>query len=196
MRILIFTTQDRFFLSHIKERAIFFKNQGCIVGVAAQKTSDEFVCEIESLGFSFFDTKIERQSVNPFLALAHLARLFLIYTRFKPDISYNLGAKAIFYGTFIARLCDPSVGVVNAPIGLGFVFASDSVKAKCLKPLVLLLYRLFLNPSKLFSALTTYFLGLYIFLLINFEKTRFINVNENINTSFTTYKMLSDKDIP
>lgn len=148
MRILIVTTQDRFFLSHIRERATYFKEQGCVVGVAAQKTSDDLVKKILSLGFAFFDTKIERQSINPLTQIVAISRLFKIQTQFKPDISYHLGAKAIFYGTFVARLYNAKVGIVNAPIGLGYVFASNSLKAKVLRPVVLLFYRLFLNPPK------------------------------------------------
>lgn len=148
MRILIITTQDRFFLSHIRERAEYFKDQGCIVGVAAQKTSEDLIKKIQSLGFFFFDTKIERKSINPISQIVALYRLFKIHSLFKPDISYHLGAKAIFYGTFITKLCNPNIGIVNAPIGLGYVFASNSFKAKCLRPLVLLFYKLFLNPTK------------------------------------------------
>lgn len=148
MRILILTTQDRFFLSHIVERANYFKEQGCIVAVAAQKTSDEFTEKIRLLGFTFFDTKIERQSINLFTQFAAILRLLKIQFIFKPDISYNLGAKAIFYGTLTARLHDCNVGIVNAPIGLGYVFASKGLKARILRPVVLFAYRLFLNPTK------------------------------------------------
>ena len=147
MRILVVTTQDRFFLSHIQERASYFKKQGCIVGVAAQKTSDDLVAKIRDLGFSFFDTGIERQSVNLFSQISALIRLFKIQSIFKPDISYHLGAKAIFYGTFVARLYNSKVGILNAPIGLGYVFASESIKAKLLKPIVLWCYKHFLNPK-------------------------------------------------
>ena len=147
MRILVFTTQDRFFLSHIQERASYFRTQGCVVGVAAQKTSDELVKKIQELGFCFFDTGIERQSINPFSQLLALLRLFKIQSAFRPDISYHLGAKAIFYGTFVSRLYNTKVGIVNAPIGLGYVFSSQTIKAKLLKPIVLQLYRVFLNPK-------------------------------------------------
>lgn len=147
MRILIITTQDKFFLSHIKDRAIYFKQQGCIVGIAAQKTSVDFVQEINKLGFTFFDTKIERQSINPFSQISALIRLFKIQVQFKPDVSFHLGAKAIFYGTLVSRLFNPRVGVLNAPIGLGYVFASNSVKARIIRPFVLLLYKFFLNPT-------------------------------------------------
>lgn len=148
MRILIITTQDRFFLSHIRERASYFKEQGCVIGIAAQKTSDELIKKIRSLGFDFFDTKIERQSVNPISQIIAIFRLFKIQTRFKPDISYHLGAKAIFYGAFAARLFNSRVGIINAPIGLGYVFASSTLKARLLRPPVLLLYKYFLNPKK------------------------------------------------
>lgn len=148
MRILILTTQDCFFLSHVKERALYLKKRGCDVGVAAQKTSDNIVKKIISLGFVFYDTQLERQSINPFSQFLALIRLLKIQQDFKPDVSYHLGAKAIFYGTFIARLINRNVGIVNAPIGLGYVFASKSLKARLLRPIVLFFYKLFLNPKR------------------------------------------------
>lgn len=147
MRILIITTQDRFFLSHIRERAVYFKEQGCSVGVAAQKTSEELVRQINNYGFTFFDTKIERRAINPFSQVNALYRLYKIQRKFNPDFSYHLGAKAIFYGTFTSRLNNPKVKVVNAPIGLGYIFASNTIKARLLRPIALFLYKLFLNPS-------------------------------------------------
>ena len=148
MRILIVTTQDRFFISHICERALYLKKNGCLVAVAAQKTSQSLVNKIEELGFSFFDSKIVRRSVNPFSQLLALIRLFRIQARFKPDICFQLGAKAIFYGTLVARIFNPKVGIVNAPIGLGYVFASKNVRAKLLRPIVLMLYKWLLNPQR------------------------------------------------
>lgn len=147
MRVLIVTTQDSFFLSHVRERAEYFKNMGAEVGVAAQKTSDSLVQQIESLGIPFFDTKLERKSLNPITQLKALFRLFFIQRSFKPNISYHLGAKAIFYGTATARIYNKKVAILNAPIGLGYVFASNQIKARLLRPVVISLYRLFLNPT-------------------------------------------------
>lgn len=148
MRILITTTQDRFFLSHILGRAAYFKNQGNVIAVAAQKTSADLVRKIELAGFVFYDTGIERQSLNPVTQIIALINLFRIHQDFRPDVSYHLGAKSIFYGTFIGRLYNSKVAIVNAPIGLGFVFASKTFKAKLLRPIVLFLYKLFLNPTR------------------------------------------------
>ena len=148
MRILITTTQDRFFLSHILGRAVYFKNKGNTVAVAAQKTSDELVKKIELSGLTFYDTGIERQSLNPITQIKALLNLFNIHREFCPDVSYHLGAKSIFYGTLISRLFNSNVAIINAPIGLGFVFASDTIKANLLRPFVLFLYKLFLNPAR------------------------------------------------
>lgn len=148
MRILIVTTQDRFFLSHICERAVYFKRQGCVVAVAAQKTDSTYEAKIREHGFNFYDTRIERQAINPLAQFRSIFRLLKIQAKFKPDVSYHLGAKAIFYGTFAARLFNSKVGIINAPIGLGYVFASSTLKAKLLRPIVLLLYKHFLNPKK------------------------------------------------
>ena len=147
-KILYITTQDKFFLSHLKDRAIYASKHGFMVFVAAQKTDENFVREINELGFDFFDTGIERQALNPIAQLKALIRLREIINIIKPDISHHLGAKSIIYGTIAHKLSTISnVGsIINAPIGLGYVFAAKELKAKILKPLVSLLYQLTLNP--------------------------------------------------
>ncbi len=148
MKLLILTTQDRFFLTHVKERALYCLNQGFKVAVAVQCTDERLCNEIRALGFTLFDTKVERQSINPFVELSNFARLLRIYWSFKPDLVWHLGAKAIGYGTACAQILrlTKTVGIVNAPIGLGYVFASNDLKARCLRPILIFMYRLFLNP--------------------------------------------------
>lgn len=149
MKLLILTTQDKFFLSHIVERAEFFQKKGWEVSVAIQITEDKFAQQIKNKGFEVFDTKIERRSINPLSQLIALYRLFRIYWLYKPDLVWHLGAKSIAYGTLVCKILriKQPVGIINAPIGLGYVYASNSTKAKLLRPLVDLLYRLFLNPA-------------------------------------------------
>ena len=147
MKILIVTTQDRFFLSHIRDRACYFRDQGYVVAVAAQKTSQKYVDSIKALGFDFFDTRIIRRSINPLSQILAIANLYSTNRKFKPDISFHLGAKAIFWGTIAARLYKRNTAVINAPIGLGYVFASDNWMAKLIRPFVLSLYRFLLNPT-------------------------------------------------
>lgn len=149
MKLLVLTTQDQFFSTHVVERASFFLKNGWTVTVAFQFTNDVLVERVRSLGFEVFDTRIERQSINPFTQFAALYRLIKLYFQVMPDIVWHLGAKSIIYGTFVTRLVRfrKDVGIVNAPIGLGFVYASDSFLAKLLKPVVTVLYGLSLNPK-------------------------------------------------
>ena len=148
-KLLFLTTQDKFFLSHLKERAIYARDNGFRVVVAAQKTNEQFVKEIERLGFIFFDTKIERQSLNLLTQFAAIGRLVKIYKHVKPDISHHLGAKAIIFGTIANKIAKLHSGscIVNAPIGLGYVYAAHDMKALFLKPFVQFLYKLTLNPD-------------------------------------------------
>lgn len=147
MNLIIFVGQDRFFLSHVKDRAEFFAQKGFTVHVLGEKTDDSYVKQIESLGFVFYDTKIRRDDINPLNAIRSLIKVFSFYRNIKPDISFHLGAKAIFLGTVAAKICNKTVGIVNAPIGLGHVFICKNLRAKILRNVVVCLYKLLLNPD-------------------------------------------------
>ena len=152
MRLLILTTQDKFFVSHIIERANYFKRQGWDVGVAVQITDKKLAEQITSAGFRLYDTQIERKSINPFSQLSAIFRLIKIYFNFKPSMAWHLGAKSILYGTIVSLLLrhKQSIGIINAPIGLGYVYASNDIKARFLRPILEVLYKflLFLPKSK------------------------------------------------
>lgn len=147
MNLIIFVGQDRFFLSHVKDRAEFFAQKGFKVYVLGKKTDDRYVKEIESLGFAFYDTKIQRDDTNPLSAIKSLIKIISIYRNIKPDVSFHLGAKAIFLGTIAAKMFSKTVGIVNAPIGLGHVFICKTLRAKILRNVVVCLYKLLLNPN-------------------------------------------------
>ena len=86
MKLLILTTQDRFFLSHVLERALFIKDKGWEIIVATEKTSDDYFRCIQQFGFKIYDTQIKRKSVNPFSQLQDIITLSKIYRYEKPDV--------------------------------------------------------------------------------------------------------------
>ena len=55
--------------------------------------------------------------------------------KFSPDIVHHIAFKPIIYGSIAARLNNIR-SVLNAPVGMGFVFTSDSIKAKLIRPLI------------------------------------------------------------
>ena len=150
MKLLILTTQDRFFLSHLLERAQYIQDKGWEVIVATEKTSDDYFRRIQQFGFKVYDTQIKRKSINPFSQLQDIITLSKIYKHEKPDVCWHLGAKYIFWGTIAVRIFIPHVKIINSPIGLGFIYVSKSVKARLLRPLVTLLYKVLLNPKNSF----------------------------------------------
>lgn len=150
MKLLILTTQDRFFLSHVLERALYIKNKGWEIVVATEKTSDDYFKRIQRFGFRVYDTQIKRKSINPFSQLKDIITLSNIYKCEKPDVCWHLGAKYIFWGTLVTRLFIPYSKIINSPIGLGFIYTSKSFKARLLRPLVTLLYKMLLNPKNSF----------------------------------------------
>lgn len=148
MNLIIFVGQDRFFLTHVKDRAEFLAQKGFKVHVLGKKTDEYYVRQIEALGFKFYDTRIRRDATNPFEALLNFIDIVSIYRRIRPDVVFHLGAKAIFLGTASAKLLGYSVSIVNAPIGLGHLFICKTAKSRILRNIVTFLYKLFLNTNK------------------------------------------------
>ncbi len=143
-KILYFISEDWFFCSHFIERAVAARAAGYeVVVVTREKSHGQ---RIRDAGLKLIPIAFERRSVNPLRELWLMQTLYRIYARERPDIVHHASAKHIFYGTAVARLLGIRA-VVNAPIGMGYVFSSSDTKAKILRPLIKLAYRLLLNPK-------------------------------------------------
>ena len=140
---------DTFFVSHFANRVLAAKQLGYTVSVLSQRTSDDAVRQIQTLGAHFYDTGMKRASISPLSELRNIRKVFYLYKQLKPRIVHHYGAKAILYGTFACLFLRNKPLVVNNLIGLGYIFSSNSLKAKILRPILLLGYRLFLCPEKL-----------------------------------------------
>jgi glycosyltransferase involved in cell wall biosynthesis len=91
-------------------------------------------------GFRWITLPMDRASLNPLRELVTLRHLARLLRREKPDLLHNFTVKCAVYGGFAARL----VGIpatVNAVAGMGYVFTSNSLKARTLRPLVKSLMR-------------------------------------------------------
>ena len=99
---------------------------------------------IENYGIKFISLPYKRPNINPFYEIYILIRLILIVIKVKPDIIHNIALKPIIQGSIASRLLNLNA-VVNAPVGMGYVFTSRSIKARLLKPILIFLLRIFLN---------------------------------------------------
>ena len=143
-KILFFITQDWFFCSHFINRAIEAQRQGHEVTVVTNV--QDHGEKITSQGLKLIPVKLMRRGMNPLKELQVIWRLIRICKFVKPDIVHNIALKPIYYGSIAAGIARVPC-IINAPVGMGFVFSSKKWQAKFIRPFVLSAYRLLLNPT-------------------------------------------------
>lgn len=143
-KLLFFVTEDWFFCSHFLDRAVAAKRAGYDVSVVTRVRNHGTT--ITSEGLRLIPLELKRRGLNPWNELQVIARLVSIFRIERPDIVHNVAVKPIMYGTFAARVARVTA-VVNAPVGMGYIFSSVQWKARFLRPLVMIGYRFFMNPA-------------------------------------------------
>jgi glycosyltransferase involved in cell wall biosynthesis len=101
---------------------------------------------IRAAGIEMVPVAFDRRRTNPFAELRFTLELAALYCRLKPDLVHHVALKPILIGGLAARLAGVPA-IVNAPVGLGFVFSSEKLLAKVLKPFVSILLRFTLSPG-------------------------------------------------
>lgn len=141
-KILFNITEDWFFCSHFLERALAAKKKGYSVFVICKENKHKKF--IENHGISFYHIPFNRKSINPIYELFILFKIIRNYNKIKPDIVHQIAAKPIIYGSIAAKICKIK-SVLNAPVGMGFVFSSNTIKARILKPILKFFLKQFIN---------------------------------------------------
>ena len=141
-KLLFNITEDWFFCSHFLDRALAAKKAGYSIFVLSKMSNKKDI--FDNYGMNFISAPFKRKSTNPFYEFYILIRIILIYKRVRPDIVHHVAAKPIIYGSIAAKICRIK-SVINAPVGMGYVFTSDNIKAKVLRPLVKILFKFFID---------------------------------------------------
>ena len=141
-KIIINLTEDWFFVSHFLGRAVDAKKSGYEVYISCNETNKRKL--IENNNIKFVSLALDRRSINPLCEFIILLKYCFLLYKIKPDIVHNVGYKPIIYGSIASKFLNIK-SVINSPIGMGFVFSSESLKAKLLKPLLISLLRFTLN---------------------------------------------------
>lgn len=102
--------------------------------------------ELQQAGFECISLCLSRRGLNPLAEIVAIAKLIKIYRQEKPDAVYHATIKPVIYGTIAARLSNTKA-IVNAITGLGYVYASESLLARILRPVVNTLYRFALGSK-------------------------------------------------
>jgi glycosyltransferase involved in cell wall biosynthesis len=133
MRILYVITEDWFFHSHFLDRAKFISASGGTVGVATRFSIHEE--ELRNLGFELFPINFSRRGLNPITEFRTALKIRKMVRRFKPDIAHNVALKPVVTGTFGELLGRQGV-VINALVGMGYIFTSTDTRASVVKPIL------------------------------------------------------------
>lgn len=142
MKIFYWVTEDWYFCSHRLDLAIAAKEYGFDVTVITRVRSHGG--RIKAAGIKIIPLDLSRRGMNPLAEFRIINRLISIYRDEQPDIVHHVALKPVLYGT-IASLFARVPCVVNALAGMGFLFSSQSLKARAVRPLVKMVFRLLLN---------------------------------------------------
>jgi glycosyltransferase involved in cell wall biosynthesis len=130
-RVLFVITEDWFFHSHFLDRAKYIAASGGTVGVATRFSIHED--ELKDLGFELFPVNFSRRGLNPISEFLTALKIRKIVRRFNPDIAHNVALKPVVTGTFGELLGRQGV-VINALVGMGYIFTSTDTRASVVKP--------------------------------------------------------------
>jgi glycosyltransferase involved in cell wall biosynthesis len=130
-KVLFVITEDWFFHSHFLDRAKYIAASGGTVGVATRFSIHED--ELKDLGFELFPVNFSRRGLNPISEFLTALKIRKIIQRFKPDIAHNVALKPVVTGTFGELLGRQGV-VINALVGMGYIFTSTDTRASVVKP--------------------------------------------------------------
>ncbi len=125
------------------ERAKLAKDQGFEVLVLTREA--HHAQRIRDAGFRLLPLDMERSGTHLGKELRVLCQVWRAYRQEQPDLVHQVALKPIIYGSLVAWL-QRVRGIINAPVGMGYVFTSTDAKLRWLRPLVVLLLRGFLNP--------------------------------------------------
>lgn len=117
------------------DRARAAKNAGFDVHVVTRV--GRYAEEIRAAGFNVVHLEMRRASLKPFLLIKEIIDVVRIYRRIRPTIVHHVALRPIIVGSLAALLARPRA-IVNAPVGMGFVFSSDTRKARLLRPFVVM----------------------------------------------------------
>jgi len=137
-KILFMFTEDWAFASLFLDRAIAAKNAGYEVAVHVRCSEHRTV--IEKAGLQIIPHNISRSGLNPFRELVSVFQLVQVFRSFRPDVIHLIALKPIVLGS-LASVFYPKAKIVNAPVGMGYLFASNDVRARVARPIVKLVLK-------------------------------------------------------
>jgi len=140
--LLFVVTEDWYFWSHRLPLARTARAHGFDVALATRVS--RHAERIQAEGIELIPLELRRRSVNPWREVGAIRQLLRVYRVLRPDIVHHVAMKPVLYGSIAARLFG-TPRVVNALAGMGYVYSSQTFKARFLRPFISLAFRSLLD---------------------------------------------------
>jgi len=144
-KLLFIVNVDYSFVSFRLPIALAAIKQGYEVHVACGITDKKTM--LESCGLIVHPLTLLRSSTGILSELKTLKQLFIIIKLVRPDIAHSINIKPVLYGNIISRFLRVPCRIASIT-GLGYVFIETGIKAKFIRVIIALLYRLALGGAK------------------------------------------------
>lgn len=142
MKIILFANTEWYLYNFRRTLALALSDAGHDVLLISP--TGPYAEKLQALGLRWLPVPMARRSLNPFRELALVLWLRKLMRDEKVDLVHGFTIKGAVYGSVAARLAGVSARV-NGIDGLGYVFASNDLKARLLRPLVRAMLRLALD---------------------------------------------------
>lgn len=138
MKFVFYANTDWYLYNFRLSTALRLREQGH--DVVMLSPPGDFGPRFAGHGLRWVRLAMDRASLNPLREVATLHALTRVLRAERPDLLHNFTVKCAVYGALAARAARVPA-VVNAVAGMGYVFSSDAMLARSLRPVVKLLMR-------------------------------------------------------
>lgn len=146
MKVLLFANTEWYLYNFRRSLAFALRDAGHEVLLVSPP--GPYGAKLQAMGFRWMAAPMERLSLNPWRELALINWLRRLVRDEQIDLVHGFTIKCAVYGSLAARSASRAPGVparVNAVAGMGYVFTSDDLKARVLRPVVRTLLKLALG---------------------------------------------------
>jgi glycosyltransferase involved in cell wall biosynthesis len=146
MKFVFFANTDWYLYNFRLSTALRLRSEGHEVVMVSPPGN--FGARFAAHGFRWVPlSSMDRASLNPLREMVTLYQLARVLRRERPDLLHSFTLKCAIYGALAARAAHVPA-VVNAVAGMGYVFTSNAIKARVLRPWVRVLLRAALSGSR------------------------------------------------
>ncbi|GAB3093694.1 glycosyltransferase family 4 protein [Lysobacter terrae] len=138
MKFMFFANTDWYLYNFRLSTALHLKQRGA--DVVMLSPPGPFGDRFAEHGIRWITLPMQRASLNPAREAMTLREIVRVLSDERPDLLHNFTVKCAVYGALAAKLARIPA-VVNAVAGLGYVFTSDALMARSLRPVVKVLMR-------------------------------------------------------